>query len=569
MALSYSARAARYARDVVAGKVKAGSKVRAACERHLRDLESAKSKSYPFDFDTKKGDRICSFAERMVHIKGKWARTTDGSLPLIKLEDWQCFALAVPFGWIRKEDGLRRFREIYEEIPRKNSKSTIGAIIGLYMAFADDEPGAEVFAGATSIDQANAVFKPAWLMVNNNPEFQEHFGLQLGGTAQNPGPIVQLSSGSSFKPIIGKPGDGDSPHCAIIDEYHEHATPIMYDAMNTGMGARNQPMRVIITTAGTDTSGPCYDKHLEAIKVLDGTLENDELFTLIFAADIDADWKDIEVWKVVNPNYGVSVLPDFLQSQLRAALQNPGQQNINRTKHLNQWMTAGASWMNMAKWEACKDESLHLEDFANKRCWLGMDLANKIDMACLAFIIEAPWGWAFFCKHYLPEDTIELPENAHYRKWRDDPHGWLTQTDGAITDYRRIEDDVRDAMKMFSVQSLAFDQRESGYMINNIQEGTSVPCVQVDQGPGAISEPMKQMEALIYANELRWSGDPILNWMMGNVVRKEGRGGGELKSYYPTKEKAKNKIDGIVAGILALSQAMVAPKPKKYQMIFV
>ncbi len=569
MALSYSARAERYAKNVIAGKVQAPTLVIAACQRHISDLGKSAAKDYPYEFDAAKGNRICEFAERMVHIKGKWARTVDGKLPFIKLEDWQCFQLAVPFGWLRKADKLRRFREIYDEIPRKNAKSTIAAIIGLYMAFADDEPGAEVFAGATSIEQANAVFKPAWLMVRNNPEFQDHFGLTLGGTATNPGPIVQMSTGSSFKPIIGKPGDGDSPHCAIIDEYHEHVTPVMYDAMKTGMGARTQPMRVVITTAGVDTSGPCYEKRQEAEKVLNGSLENDEMFTAIFAADPDADWQDFNVWKVINPNFGVSVMEDYLRGQLRDALQNPGQQNINRTKHLNQWMTAGAAWMNMAIWGEREDSSLHLESFANKRCWLGMDLASKVDIASLAFLIEAPWGWAFFCKHYLPEEVIELPENAHYRRWRDDPRGWLTQTGGARTDLHRIEDDIRDASKMFSVQSLAFDEREANYVVTNIEQWAGFECIGVSQSPAGMSEPMKEMEAVVYADQIKHNGDPILTWMMSNVVKKEGRGGGPVKSYYPTKKTAKNKIDGVVAGIMALSRAMVAPKTPNFRMIFV
>jgi phage terminase large subunit-like protein len=554
---------------VVAGKIKTGSSALAACRRHLSDLEHSKRKDYPYSFDPKKGNRICEFAERMVHIKGKWARTTDGSLPLIQLQDWQCFLLAVPFGWVRKRDGLRRFREIFAEIPRKNSKSTMGAIVGLFMGFADDEPGAEVFAGATSMEQALAVFKPAWLMVKNNPEFQEHFGLDLGGTPSNPGPIVQLSSGSRFAPIIGKPGDGDSPHCAIVDEYHEHVTPVMYDAMKTGMGSRTQPMRVVITTAGVDTSGPCYDKHIEAEKILNGTLENDDTFAVMFAADPDEDWQDFNVWKRANPNYGVSVFEDYLRGQHRDALQSPSQQNINRTKHLNQWMSAGAAWMNMATWEECKDESLELSQFVGKRCWLGADLASKIDIASLAYIFEAPWGFAFFCKHYLPEDTIELPENAHYRKWRDDPRGWLTQTDGARTDLKLIEDEIRDASRMFAVQSLAFDQKESNYLITNVQEWASFDCIDVPQAPAHISEPMKEMEAQIYAKTLRHQGDPILTWMMGNVIKKAGRTGGPIKSYYPTKQNAKMKIDGVVAGLMALSRAMLKSRTPKFQMMFV
>lgn len=554
--MSYAARANRYARAVVAGRVNAGLTVRQACKRHLDDIGRSRQVGYSFEFNPGRANLICEFAERMVHVKGDWAKARqDGGLPLIRLEDWQCFILGVTFGWIDRKTKRRRIREIYAEIPRKNSKSTLGAIIGLYLAFADDEAGAEVFAGATSMDQAYAVFRMAWLMVRNNPEFQAHFGLQLGGTEQNPGNIYQMSTGSYFKPIIGKPGDGDSPHGAIIDEYHEHTTPVMYDAMKTGMGARSQPLRAIITTAGTDTSGPCYDKHLEAIKVLNGTLENDELFTLVFALDEDDDWKDFAMWKKANPNFGVSVFESYFRGQLRDALQSPSQQSIILTKNLNRWMSAGSAWMNMVSWEKCKDETMHLEGFANKECWLGLDLANKIDIASLAFIFKMPWGIAFFAKHYLPEATVALPQNSHYRKWAE--AGWLTQTDGARTDFRRIESDIRDACKMFSIQSLAFDPREASYLISSIQDWASFDCVEINQGPQLISEPMKEMEAAIYAGQLKHCGDPVLTWMMGNVVKKESRAGGAVKYYYPTKDRDANKIDGIVAGIMALSRAMV------------
>jgi phage terminase large subunit-like protein len=555
LAKTFGARATQYARDVVGGKIPAAKLLTLACQRHLSDLEKSKDKSYPYIFNPpgKKGkaapaEAICRFAENMVHVKGEWAGKS------ITLEDWQCFLLGVGFGWIRRADGLRRFREFYWEIPRKNAKSTKGAIIGNYMVSADGEPGAEVMAGATSQDQAMFVFKPAWQMVKRNLEFAQRFGLELGGTENNPGNIYSLMTGSTFKVIIGKPGDGDNPHCALVDEYHEHATSEQYDAIKTGMGARRQPVRAIITTAGVDTSGPCYDKHLDGVKILEGTLENDELFVVIFGIDEEDDWKDFEVWRKANPNMGVSVKEDYLRSQLRDALQT-SQQNAILTKNLNLWRNAGTAWMNMVAWEKCKNEALQLSQFFRKRCWLGADLASKIDIASLAYILEAPWGFAFFCKHYLPEERIELPENEHYRKWRD--AGWITQTDGARTDLKRIEDDIRDASKEFSVQALAFDQKESNYLITNVQEWASFECIDVPQSPVHMSEPMKEMEAGIVEGEIQHNGDPVLTWMMGNVVKKQARGGGPVKSYYPTRQNEKNKIDGVVAGIMALSRAML------------
>jgi phage terminase large subunit-like protein len=547
-------------------RVKVGPGVRKAVERHLRDLAEPDS---PYIFNPPTGkknsrgedllppmERICKFAELMVHTKGKWAGQ------LIHLEDWQVFALGVAFGWLRRSDGLRRFRELYWEIPRKNGKSLIGAIIGLYLAFEDLENGAEVLCGATSMKQAYMVFRPAWMMVHKNLAYKNFRGLALSGTETNPGTIYQKSTGSKFEPIIGNPGDGASPHGAIIDEYHEHRTSDLYNAMKTGMGARTQPMRPIITTAGTDTSGPCFSKHEEAQKVLDGTVEDNELFPIIFGIDPGDDttkgddWTDPDIARKANPNYGVSVFADYLDSQVRAAKQSADQQASVLTKNFNVWLSAGRSWMNMLKWNACANPKMRIEDFKGQDCWLAVDLASKINIAALAIVFKTKTGHALFARHYLPSGTIELDENAHLRRWRDE--GWVIETDGPRTDLRRIEEDIKQLSKTYAVQELAFDQRESNYLISSIQDWCSFDCVEVPQSPAHFNEPMKEMEAQIYSEQLQHQGDPCLNWQMGNVVKKQSHTGGTVKYYYPTKTTDKNNIDAVVAGIMALARAMTA-----------
>jgi phage terminase large subunit-like protein len=326
--------------------------------------------------------------------------------------------------------------------------------------------------------------------------------------------------------------------------------------MKTGMGARRQPLRTIITTAGDDTSRPCFAKHNEAVSVLKGTIQNDELFAVIYGIDEDDDWADFEVWKKANPNFGVSIKEDYLRSQLRDALQT-SEQNAILTKNLNVWRNAGVAWMNMMKWAKCAKPALDLEGLRGRRCWLGLDLANKIDVCSLIYVIEMPEfgpdAYAMIARHYLPSETIDLPENQHYQKWRDE--GRIVETDGARTDFLRIEADIRDASTQFAVRSLAFDPREANYLIANVQEWASFDCIEITQGPQQMSEPMKEMEALIYDGKLLHPDDPVLNWMMGNVVKKKGRTSGAVKYYYPTKQNDKNKIDGVVAGMMALSRA--------------
>ena len=279
-------RANKYARDVVNGKIPACLYIIQACKRHLVDLESSKKSRFPYVYDPVKGEKICNFVEKMPHIKGKWVGTT------IKLQPWQEFILTSLFGWVRKKDGFRRFKELYAEIPRKNSKSTIGAGIGNYMFTADGEPAAEVFSGATSLDQAMEVFRPAWKMSKKTPPYLRKFGIELGGTDKNPGAMYSMETDSRFEPVVGKPGDGASPHCAIVDEYHEHDNDHMFDCFATGMGAREQPLLAAITTAGTNTEGPCYNKRAQAVKMLSGKEDNPELFAVIYTIDKEYDWTD-------------------------------------------------------------------------------------------------------------------------------------------------------------------------------------------------------------------------------------------------------------------------------------
>ena len=535
---SFAEIANQYAKRVVSGRIPACQYVKKACQRHLDDLKASKKKSYKYIFDVNAANRICKFASLMVHVKGReWAGKK------IKLQPWQCFFLAVSFGWLRKSDGLRRFREIYAEIPRKNGKSVLGAIIGLYMFTADNEAGAEVYAGATSEKQAWEVFGPARQMCLKNPAFSKHFGI---GTAAKS--LYNQNTASKFEPVIGKPGDGASPHCAIVDEYHEHPTPELYDTMLTGMGARSQPMLVVITTAGVDTSHPCYSKRDEAVKVLTGALENDTLFTTIYSIDDEDDWTDMKSWEKANPNIDVSIYRDFIDARRKEATSLASRQNILKCKHLNVWSNTGTAWINMVKWRSCQID-MRLEDFAGEECWIGIDLATKIDLTAMMLLFRRDEDYYLFGKYYLPEETVNLPENSHYQQWV--AEGIMTETSGARTDYRYLMDDLLAFSGQFKIAELAYDPRESELLMQEIREFVSFPCIEINQSPANISEPMKEFEALYLSGHLHHNGDPCLAWQASNVVLRSTR----TKSYYPDKERRENKIDGIVAAIMALSRA--------------
>jgi phage terminase large subunit-like protein len=221
------------------------------------------------------------------------------------------------------------------------------------------------------------------LMAQAKPDFRAHYGVLV-----NISSLVVLDTNSKFEPVIGKPGDGASPSCAIVDEYHEHKTSELYDTMATGMGARSQPLMLVITTAGSDISGPCYLHQVELQKILEGVVENDQRFGIIFGIDEGDDWTDPAVLQKANPNYGISVDADFLLIQQRDAIADPRKQNVFKTKHLNVWVAAASPWVNLYHLQQAGDPSLTLESFRGEECVAGLDLASKQDIASRAFVFE-------------------------------------------------------------------------------------------------------------------------------------------------------------------------------------
>jgi phage terminase large subunit-like protein len=539
--------AEKYCRDVLAGRLPAGKWATLACRRHLEDRKRERTKACRFKFDPDGAERVCRFLELLPHVKGKWAKR-DPKKPAanrLKLEGWQCFIVVSLFGWIRKGSGLRRFRKCSIYLPRKNGKSTTAGGIAWWMFGKDGEPGAEVYSGATTEKQAWEVFGPARQMALAEPALPEALGVTV-----NASNMIRLADASKFEPIIGKPGDGASPHCAIVDEYHEHPTSDLYDTMLTGMGAREQPLLLVISTAGYDIAGPCYDDWLTVQKILEGTLEADDHFGVIYAADPEDDWTSEIALRKANPNAGVSVSIEFLQSQLRDAIGNPRKQGVFKTKHLNIWENARDAYVNMQRWTECRDQELDLTAFAGRRCYIGMDLASKVDIAALELLFPLDDGaYARFGRYYLPDETVQLPHNDHYRGWA--RAGWLTVTEGNIIDFGRILEDLQLLAAQFDVVSLGYDPFQATMLVTELMNA-GLPCIEVRPTVLNFSEPMKQADALIRARKLRHNGDPVMSWMVSNVVAKMDA----KDNVYPRKDREEKKIDGFVALLTALGLAL-------------
>jgi phage terminase large subunit-like protein len=547
------ARATAYAKGVVNGKILACKWVRLACARHLTDLKRWTGKHAPYVFNPELAERACQFAELFPHVKGHWAIPHPGNpgATRIRLEDWQCFRRSVIFGWVDRATGLRRFQIAYTEIPRKNGKSTEGALDGLLGLSADGEFGAEVYSGATTEKQAWEVFRPAKLMAERTPAFREHYGVQV--SASN---IAIVANGSRFEPIIGKPGDGASPSIAIVDEYHEHLDSTLYDTMVTGMGARRQPLVDVLTTAGDNIEGPCYALRTQVIAALDGTQPNERLFGIIYTIDEGDNWTSERALRKANPNYGVSVSAEFLKASQRDAVAHSRQQNVFKTKHLNIWVTARNAWMNMEWWNRQADRKLHAAAFKDVPCYAGGDLASKLDIASVVRVfrrVEADGKPHFyiFSRHYLPADTVSDPKNRHYQGWAHD--GFLTVTDGEVNDFARIREDLFQDARDHGLAELALDEWGAAETLQECGR-QGIVAIAVPQTTKHFSDPMKWVEALVKSGQLHHDGNPALTWMISNIVVKEDAN----ENIYPRKDRPELKIDGGTALIMAMGRAQLA-----------
>jgi len=535
---NYTAIAKDYANGVLKGDIPAAKYIKLACQKFIDDLNA---KDLPCFYSKDAAHKACKFVELQFHTKGKWAQQKKR----LVLEPWQVFFVVNIFGWLREKNNLRRYNEVLLLVPRKNGKSQLAAAIGLYMLCADNEYGAEVYSGATSEKQAMEVFKPAQIMANKNEEMSAYFGIDV--RASN---INIPKTGAKFEPVIGNPGDGSSPSCAIIDEYHEHADDRQYDTMQTGMGAREQPLLLSITTAGDNLAGPCYALQLEAQKVLEGVTDNDRLFAMIYSVDPDDDWASVDTLKKANPNFGVSVSEDFLLARLADAKNNARKQSVYKTKHLNVWVGSREAFFNVERWNSSANANINISDYYGRRAFIGLDLASKVDIAALEILI--PTGgdeYVRFGKYYLPEAALESTASESYAGWAKD--GWLTITDGELIDFNEIKCDILDLVGHFEIAELAYDPFQATMLVTELMS-EGVPVVEMGATVKNFSEPMKQLDGLIREKRITHNGDPAFTWMLSNVTAKADK----KDNVFPNKERPENKIDGAVALIMALGRYM-------------
>lgn len=535
-----------YARSVADGATVVGRPVRLACERHLRDLERGPARGLHFDAEA--AERAVTFFGFLRHSKGEWAGQP------FELSDWQAFIVGSLFGW-KRADGTRRFREGYLEVARKNGKTTMLAGIGLLLAFFDDEPGAEVYAAATKREQAKICWGEARRMVQATPALRRRISVLVGN-------LHDERTHSKFEPLGADADsmDGLNISGAIGDELHAHKTRGIVDVLETATAARRQPMIVYITTAGHDRHSVCWQKREYALKVLQGVIEDDTVFAYIATIDEGDDWTDPKVWAKANPNLGISVKLDDLERKCRAAIETPSNQNAFKRLHLDIWTEQVSKWLTLEVWDRCAGP-VDAEALRGRECYGGLDLASTTDLAALALLFpREDGGFDELAYFWVPEEGLRKRverDRVPYDVW--ERQGFIRATEGNVIDYAAIfECLTEEVAARFKLVDLGYDPWNATQLITQLM-GEGLTCVPIRQGFASLSAPTKEFEKLVLAGRLRHGGNPVLRWMASNVAAASDPAG----NIKPDKAKSADRIDGIVATIMALDRATRRQAPAR------
>lgn len=510
--------------------------------------------STEFWFDEAAADRAVQFFEQYLrHVKGKWA-----GVPF-ELMDWQRDKIIRPlFGW-KRMDGTRKYRVAYIEIPRKNGKSTLAAGIALYLLTADGEPGSEVYSAAADREQAAIVFETAKAMVEASPALRKRAQIYKRS-------IVVPKTRSSYKVLSADAPTkhGLNAHGIIFDELHAQPNRELWDVLTTSTGAREQPLVVAITTAGYDRNSICWEQHDYARKVLDGIIDDPSFFAYIAAANEDDDWTDPKVWAKANPGLGVSVKQEYLEQECKRAKEVPAYQNTFRRLHLNQWTQQETRWMDMTAWDASAG-LLRDHELPGRIAYGGLDLSSTTDISAFVLVFppdESGGGYRVLPTFWMPEDTMrehQKRDRVPYDVWVRE--GWIKTTPGNVINYGFIRREINRLANIYNIAEIGADPWNATQLLVDL-EGDGFTIVAIRQGFASMSAPTKELMNLVLAKKLIHGGNPVLRWMADNLVVKTDPAG----NIKPDKAKSTQRIDGIVALIMALDRAVRNEnKPSVYE----
>jgi phage terminase large subunit-like protein len=529
-----------------------------ARDRHRRDLARSLDgdPDFPYYFDPDEADRAIWFFNTLRLVEGEWAGKK------WELADWQEWdILRVLFGWKRRDNGRRRFRQAWIEIPRKNAKSTLAGGIATYLLLADKEPRAQVYSAATKEDQASIVWGIARDMLKATPEFRDHVEFFKKS-------IFIPALGAVFKPL-GRDSDtqdGFSVHGAVVDEYHAHKTSDMLDVLKTGRGARKQPLIVIITTAGNRSQCPAKKESDRAKRILEGSVIADETFSFVSCPDDPLKWDTEEEWKKANPNLGISIYFEGFKSDFKDAQSSATDRASFMRKQLNIWTGDATRWLSMEAWRKCG----HLFDPAKLKglpCWAGLDCGRSKDLTAVVYAFkigeqENAEGRVVPIVYWLPRFWIpsvgkeerHKVDGVNYPNWVDE--GFIFETPGEVTKYEYVREQFQKDSELFDIREIVADPAHAHELLQWLGEDDGFNVVKHHQSFSAMNFPTVATEELIIDGRLRHGNNPVLEWQAGNAVAIQDH----QERLKLAKDKSEERIDGIVAGVMATGRLLIAPE---------
>ncbi|MBA3584887.1 MAG: terminase large subunit [Gemmatimonadetes bacterium] len=532
-------RATAYARAVLAGEIVTGRLVRLACQRHLDDLDDPR-----FRWDPQAAEKALNFFALVRHWKGHWAGE-----PVVP-EPWQCFVVGSLSGWYLAND-KRRFRKAFTEVAKKNGKTLTCAVVGLLRAFFNGEAGAEVYSAATKRDQARLLFNDAVQFVRSSPALKGRISIRVGS-------LFDPRTSSVFRPLGADTDseDGLNPSTALIDEVHRHKNRDLIDWMSQSFGARENPLLWMITTAGTDGESVWADEHDYAVRVLENTSEDEALFVFLANLDEGDDPFDEKVWPKANPNLGVSVGLDDMRQAALEAREKPSTLGEFLRLRLNVRASVGTRAFDLARWDAGNGAVSIAE---GEVCYGGLDLATVRDLTALVLVFPRDDGSVDeLLRFWCPEEGIReraRRDKVPYDVWQRE--GLLKATEGNITDYDVIREDIRELSRSYEIREIAYDPWNATQLATQLM-ADGAQMFPLPQGYAHLNAPTKLLEGLVLSGKRRDGNHPIQRWMAGNAVFENDA----QENVKPSKKRSTERIDGVVSEVMALSRHIAHMEPE-------
>ena len=529
----------QYPVDVISGNVIAGKHIKKACERFFSLMDDDR-----YMFLEEKVDKVIRLYHHLRHFKGRHS-----GKPFV-LEPWQEWIIASIYGFYNKSDGSRLTQTVYIEVARKNGKTALAAGIGLNALINDDEDGAEVYFAANSKDQVKI---SAWPLCSNFAKAFDPKEKYLKVYRDT----INFDKTISWLKVLAADStklDGPNPSTFILDEYHAAKSNSLKAVLESGQGTRDNPLEIIITTAGFDKLGPCYELRTTATEILNGLKEDDSFFMAIYSLDEKDDWKDEANWIKSNPNMDVTVKSSYLRKEVRKAMNTPSDEVNVKTKNLNMWCDSSDVWIPDDYILACS-RKVDLDDFTTKDdCFAGIDLSSTSDLTCVSFMIPKDGKFYFKTLYYLPEEALETKKNKEqYSEWV--RLGFLKLTPGNVVDYDYILDDIISVDKRLYIVKVGYDSwNATQFVINATDKG--LPMEPVSQSIGNFNRPTKEMERVILSGNVVIDNNPITRFCFRNVVMKLDHNGNTK----PSKEYRDKKIDGVISMIEAMGVCLMTPQ---------